>query len=103
MSKPLVVVIPHRLGKEEALRRLQPGLSRAAAAFPVLKVEQEEWTGDSLDFRVRALGQTAFGTIDVRENDLRLEVTLPWVLAKFAHTIEQIARSKGQLMIEKKS
>ena len=26
MSKPLIVSIPHRLGKEEALRRLKAGL-----------------------------------------------------------------------------
>src|SRR5882757_9905649 len=31
MSAPLVVSIPHRLGREEALRRLRTGLSRARA------------------------------------------------------------------------
>ena len=51
MSKPLVVVIPHSLGKEEALRRLRPGLSKAAASFPVLHVEEELWSGDQLQFR----------------------------------------------------
>ena len=102
MSKPLIVVIPHSLGKEEALRRLRPGLSKAAASFPVLQVEEELWSGDQLQFRVRALGQAASGTVEVREKDLRLEVTLPWFLEKFAHTVEKVVRTRGSLMIEKK-
>src|ERR1700685_3616062 len=38
MSAPLVVSIPHRLGREEAVRRLKAGLTRAASRIPVLKV-----------------------------------------------------------------
>ncbi|MET0868306.1 MAG: polyhydroxyalkanoic acid synthase, partial [Pseudorhodoplanes sp.] len=56
MSKPIVISIPHSLGKEEALRRLKPGLTGAARSFPVLKVDEEIWSGDRLTFRVRALG-----------------------------------------------
>ena len=37
MSAPLVVSIPHSLGREEAMRRLKTGLARAAASVPVLK------------------------------------------------------------------
>src|SRR5262249_45892617 len=40
MSRPLVVSIPHRLGKDEALRRLKNGLGSASANFGhVFKVE----------------------------------------------------------------
>src|SRR3954447_26188769 len=56
MPTPLVVSIPHRLGREEARRRLQAGLTRAAATVPVLKVDEERWDGDRMIFRVRALG-----------------------------------------------
>ena len=41
MSKPLVVSIPHRLGKDEAVRRLKNGLGSASANFGhVFKVEE---------------------------------------------------------------
>lgn len=80
MSGPLIVTIPHKLGKEEALRRVKPALSRASESFPVLKVEQEVWSGDRMEFRVRAMGQVAAGNIQVGDNDVRLEVTLPWQL-----------------------
>ena len=39
MTTPLIVSIPHRLGREEATRRLKSGLARAAASIPVLKVD----------------------------------------------------------------
>ena len=65
MSAPFVVSIPHRLGREEAVRRLKGGLARAAASVPVLSVDEERWEGDQMFFRIRALGQAASGQIDV--------------------------------------
>ncbi len=102
MSKPIVVSIPHKLGKEEALRRLKPGLSGAAKSFPVLKVDEEIWSGDRLTFRVRAVGQAASGTVDVAEDHVRLEVTLPWLLHRFAEIAQATIQSRGKLLLEKK-
>jgi hypothetical protein len=102
MSKPIVISIPHTLGKEEALRRLKPGLTGAAASFPVLKVDEETWSGDRLSFRVRALGQAAAGTVDVADDYVRLEMTLPWLLQKFAQVAQAAIRARGNLMLEKK-
>ena len=68
MAEPLVVRIPHKLGKEEALRRVKPGLGKASFSFPVLAVEEETWSGDRLGFRVRALGQVAAGNVEVTED-----------------------------------
>ena len=59
MTKPLVVSIPHQLGREEAMRRLKTGLSRAASSVPVLSVDEERWEDNRMMFRVRALGQAA--------------------------------------------
>jgi len=102
MSEPLVVVIPHRLGKDEALRRIKDGLGRAKTEFAwLLSLEEEAWTGDHLAFRVAALGQRAIGTIDVYEAGVRLEVTLPWLLARFAHAAQRVIGQKGHLMLEK--
>ena len=84
MSEPVVVILPHKLGKEEALRRVRPALSKASDSFPILKVEQEVWSGDRMDFRVQAMGQMAAGNIQVGDTQVRLEVTLPWLLHKFA-------------------
>jgi hypothetical protein len=103
MSAPLVVSIPHRLGKEEAVRRLKNGLSRAATSVPVLKVDEERWDGDQMNFRLRALGQAASGRIDVGETDVRVEVVLPWLLQRFAEAAQTAIRNRGQLLLTKKS
>ena len=102
MSKPVVVSIPHKLGKDEALRRIKPALSKASASFPVLAVEQEIWTGDRMQFRVRALGQIAAGTVDVLDDAVRLEVTLPWLLHKFAEAVQATIGTRGRILLEKK-
>jgi hypothetical protein len=102
VSGPLVVAIPHKLGKDEALRRIKPALSKASSSFPVLSVEEEVWSGDRMDFRVRALGQVAAGNVQVGEDNVRLEVTLPWLLHKFAKAVQKTIEGRGQVLLEKK-
>lgn len=103
MAEPLVVVIPHRLGQAEAARRLKDGIGRARGEFArLLTIEDERWDDNRLTFSARALGQRAFGTIDVGEASVRLEVTLPWLLAKFAAAAQRVIGQKGTLMLEKK-
>ena len=102
MSAPLVVSIPHRLGREEARRRLRQGLTRAAASMPVLKVDEEKWDGDRMIFRVRALGQAAGGHVDVEDDHVRIEVTLPWLLQRFAEVAQATIKNRGRLLLTKR-
>jgi Putative polyhydroxyalkanoic acid system protein (PHA_gran_rgn) len=102
MSKPLVVSIPHRLGREEAARRLKTGLTRAAQSVPMLKVDEERWEDDRMIFRVRALGQAATGHLDVAEDHVRLEVTLPWLLQRFAEAAQAAIQHRGNLLLTKR-
>jgi putative polyhydroxyalkanoic acid system protein len=103
MSQPLVVSIPHRLGKQEATRRLRTGLANARANYAQwLTLEEEAWSGDTVQFRVRALGQSAAGKIDVFDGHVQLEVTLPWLLGKLAERIVPAIRKEGTLLLEKK-
>lgn len=50
MPAPLIVSIPHSLGREEAVRRLKAGLTRAAASIQVLKVDEERWEDSRMIF-----------------------------------------------------
>ncbi len=104
MPRPVVVTIPHRLGKQEAVRRLKDGFSYVRSNFGEgLVVVKDEWAGDHLDFRASLLGQTTTGTVDVDEDHVRLEVQLPWVLALLADKAKSLVRRQGQLMLEKPS
>jgi hypothetical protein len=101
MSAPLVVSIPHRLGREEAVRRLKTGLGRAAASIPVMQVEEERWSGDSMNFRIRALGQIASGQVDVADDHVKVQVVLPRLLQRFAEMAQATIRKRGQLLLGK--
>ncbi|WP_371420666.1 polyhydroxyalkanoic acid system family protein [Tardiphaga sp.] len=103
MSAPLIVSIPHSLGREEASRRLRNGLTRAASNVPTLTVDEERWEGDRMIFRVRALGQAASGQVDVADDHVKVEVVLPWLLQRFAQVAQAAIRSRGNLLLTKKS
>jgi hypothetical protein len=103
MSQPVVVLVPHRLGREEAARRIKSGFERAGHQFGgILNISQQAWSGDRLTFQASALGQQAAGTIDVLEDSVRIEVTLPWLLAKIAERLAPAIRRESVLMLEKK-
>ena len=103
MPAPLVVSIPHRLGREEAVRRLKTGLTRAASSVPVLHVDEERWEDNRMMFRVRALGQAAAGHVEVAEDHVKVEVVLPWLLQRFAQAAQIAIRNRGNLLLTKKS
>jgi Putative polyhydroxyalkanoic acid system protein (PHA_gran_rgn) len=103
MSAPLVVSIPHSLGREEAMRRLKAGLTRAASGLPVLTVDEERWEDNRMIFRVRALGQAASGHVDVVDDHVRVEVVLPWLLQRFAEVAQAAIRNRGNLLLTKRN
>ena len=103
VSDIVTVTIGHRLGKEGAVRRLKEGLARTKGHFgPMIVMEEAIWEGDTLSFRMRALGQNAAASIEVLEDALRIEVSLPWLLAKVAKRILPTLRKEATLLLEKK-
>ena len=61
MSQPIIVTLPHRLGKAEALRRLKTSFNDAQSGGAGLFVLKHQWSGDQLDFRASLLGQSTTG------------------------------------------
>ena len=103
MSDTVSVIVGHRLGKVEAVRRLKEGFARTNGQLgAMIAIEQETWEGDTLRFRMRALGQTAAATIEVLEDAMRIEVSLPWLLAKAAKRLLPILRKEATQLLEKK-
>ena len=103
VSDRVSVLVSHRLGKVEAIRRLKEGFARTGGQVGTMIVmEQETWQGDTLHFRMRALGQTAAASIEVLEDALRIEVSLPWLLAKAANHLLPMLRKEATQLLEKK-
>lgn len=102
MSEPLVISIPHRLGRAEAKRRLDSGIGRLRPELARYVTTLDlDWQGDRLGFRARALAQTITGRLDVRDDSVRLEIDLPWLFRLLAHTITRQIRGRGRELLEK--
>lgn len=103
MNETVSVIVAHRLGKADALRRLKEGLARTNGQLgAMVTMEQESWQGDTLHFRMRALGQSAAGSIEVLDDALRIEVSVPWLLAKAAKGLLPLLRKETAHLLEKK-
>jgi hypothetical protein len=85
------------------LRRIKSGIGGARMHFAhLVTISEETWEDSLLSFRASALGQTASGLIDVRDDHVVLTVQLPWLLAKFAQAASRMIQKEGTLMLEKK-
>jgi hypothetical protein len=102
VSEIVTAVVGHRLGKVEAVRRLKDGFARTNGTLGLIAMEQETWEGDTLRFRMRSFGQTAAARIEVLEDALRIEISLPWLLAKAANHLLPTLRKEATLLLEKK-
>ena len=102
MTEPLVVSIPHRLGREEAVRRIRSGFGEAKTHFAhLVTISEERWEDNRLTFHTGALGQTASGVIEVLEESVVVSVQLSWLLARFANAAVKMIGQQGTLMLEK--
>jgi hypothetical protein len=100
VSEPVVITIPHRLGKDEAIRRLKSGL--ASAHLPFVTIDREVWNGDLLEFSLTGMGHKASGSALVMSDSVRLELVLPWLLRRFAELALGGLASRTKLLLEKK-
>jgi hypothetical protein len=103
MTTPIQVDLPHRLGAEEAKRRIDGGIGRLKTFIPGGAEVRSAWTGDRLGLQVTALGQEVNAQVEVHEAFVRVELLLPPGLAFFGQAIEAALRRKGTDLLEDKS
>jgi len=102
MGTPVTVTIPHHLGKDEAIRRLQAGFGQLRHAFgDKFVLMTDDWTGDHMDFQAKLLGYATTGMLDVADDHVVLKVELPWMLAMLAGKARDLIQKQGRLMLEK--
>jgi len=99
MSKPVVVSIPHELGRAEARRRIDEGIGQLTAQIGAVGEVERAWEGDLLRFSLSAIGQTVTGTVLIEEREARLEVYLPGIFAMIANKVKGRLRDEGQILL----
>ena len=101
-TEPITVTISHRLGRDEAKRRIDTGLAtiRAELAQFVKSIDYS-WEDYRLDFRASVMFQTITGRIEVYEEFVKVELGLPRLLHLMARTIAGRIEKTGAALLEK--
>ena len=103
MSQQIQVDLPHKLGKEEARRRIAGNVHKLRDHLPGGAAEvSSNWSGDQLNLDITAMGQKVQALIGVEENVVHCRVALPGLLGMFAKPIEAMLQKKGGLLLEDK-
>ena len=100
MSNPVTVDLPHKLGAEEAQRRIARNIGKLTDHIPGGAEVQSNWTGNRLDLQVGAMNQQVTAQIDVEETVVRLRVSLPPALGFFGGMIRGVIERQGAQMLE---
>jgi len=100
MSQPIEVDLPHSLGKDEARRRIANNIHRLQEHIPGGAQVESGWSGDQLNLRVQALGDSVQSTIEVEDTRVRVRVLLPGMLGMFSGLIQAGLQQKGSVLLE---
>ena len=100
MPQPIEVDLPHNLGKDEARRRIANNVHRLTDHIPGGAQVESGWTGDQLNLRIQAMGESVQSAIDVQETKVRVKVLLPGMLGMFSGLIQGALQKKGSVLLE---
>jgi Putative polyhydroxyalkanoic acid system protein (PHA_gran_rgn) len=89
--------VPHRLGAEEAKRRIAERIELLRRDYiDKLAYSEANWNGETAHLRVVVFGQTATAQLYVMNDALRVEVQLPWILAALTGKIQGVLKSSAE-------
>src|SRR5689334_25037101 len=100
MTQPIEVDLPHKLGRDEARRRIANNIHKLQEHIPGGAQVQSGWSGDQLNLDVAAMGQSVAAQIDVMESKVHLKVLLPPMLGMFSSMIQAALQKKGSVLLE---
>ena len=104
MQRPINVDLPHKLGRDEARRRIAGNIDQLAGHIPGGSAQVDSrWQGDVLHLNILAMGQEVKAVITVGEKLVNCAIDLPGMLSLFAGPIEAFLKRKGDdLLLEDK-
>lgn len=104
MTAPLVIDVPHRLGKASARARLRARVGELKDHIPGgMATVASSWPGeDEMALEVGAMGQTVSARLEVEETRVRVHLVLPAMLGFFSGMIGAAIKEGGTRMLEDK-
>ena len=95
MAQPIKVDLPHKLGRDEARRRIANNIHKLREHIPGGAQVDSSWAGDDLTLAIHALGQAVQAKIGVEETKVHLKMVLPGMLGMFSGMIQAGLQKKG--------
>lgn len=83
--------IPHQLGQEAALSRIQSVLRNVQAKYAgQIQDLKEEWNGNTGVFSFKIMSMPVSGTLTVNDNNVALDSKLPLAASMFQGKIKSV-------------
>lgn len=95
------VTLPHTLGKDEVRRRMHKHASEIGSFFPAgLASVTTDWPSeDRMSINAQVMGQSIPGGVEVRENEVVIEMDLPLMLSVMKGPLEAAVKQQaGRLL-----
>lgn len=94
--------IPHRLGCEEAKRRIEAGLPKLAAHIPGGGSLSSQWTGDyALELTITALGSHIPVALTIEEDRLTGSLEVPMLMKMMQGQVAEFVKLSASKMLDK--
>lgn len=95
------VTLPHDLPKDEVRRRMRAHADEIAGFFPagIAKVTTDWHSEDRMSIAAEVVGYTIPGGVDVRDNEVVIEMQLPAMLGLMRGPLEHaVKKEAGRLL-----
>ncbi|MFP5432935.1 MAG: polyhydroxyalkanoic acid system family protein [Alphaproteobacteria bacterium] len=101
MVTPTEIDIPHTLGRDEAIRRMERGVSKLASHIPggAATVTHSWPSAERLAVTVATMGVEVPCTVDAEDNRLRVTLHLPGMLSLMSGPIAAIVEKQGERLM----
>lgn len=96
----LSVSIPHQLPRAEAKKRVEGLISQLKNDYGGDAAHVDEsWAGDTLTFKVAAMGMSLAGQVAVEDQAVKVDVALPFMLAMLSGRVKQTIEEEGRKLL----
>jgi putative polyhydroxyalkanoate system protein len=97
----LTASIPHQLPRAEAKKRIEELVTQFQQQYGGLGKLDARWNDDTMTFALAVMGVTVPGRVDVDDKAVRIEMTLPWLLAQLGASFKQQIETEGRKRLER--
>ena len=100
MAKTVSVDVSHSQDRETVKRKIEENAAKYDEMLSQKGVRTDHrWEGDTMHLTASALGQTAHAVTTVLDDKVHVEVSLPFLLSRFAEPLAKRLKKEGQTLL----